>query len=409
MSDQEYIELCKRKIERKFNLQASNLMERDYEYLREAILKQTRTNLSTSTLRRLWMDKYQSVPQIKTLDALAMTLDYSGWYAFKNAMSPQHSKNKKSRRTLLYLLGIGILGLAATILLMSTDRPIGEVSLEPEKFAHEGVPATIGFHYIVPNSEVEIELSWNPHERTTLDADQSFYTGTYYYPDYHQAKLIYNDRILAQSAIHITTTGWHGLIMDSGMDTRPQYVESGDFIFGDSLSIDHQLIKSLTGSSNTLYPVFTFSNKELEKLSGDDFKLVTEVKMESLSQTSDPCGFYEILIKGEGGNMRIPIVQTGCYGLVAIQCAEEIISGKQNDLSGLSTNLKLEHRVEIASKDKALEIIVGDNPPFRFKYEGQISTLKVIKFIFTGSATVSSFQLLSEQGVELKTEALYPF
>lgn len=294
LREREYISLCKKQIEQKLNF-SSEPMERDFEYLHERILEKTRTDLSTSTLRRIWSDKYQSIPQTKTLDALAQFLGHSRWHAFKNSL-PNDKKHlyKLTSRSVLYSLGL-LLIVCTIIFLTSTDKAVGEVILEPEVEMHEGVPATIGFNYLVPNPEVEIELSWNPYERVVLDMENNFYTGTYYYPDYHKAKLLYQDQVLAQQAVHVTTQGWHALLMDSGMDIRPQYVDKSDFLYSSGLWITRETVEKLAEDATELYPVFTLSNTSLEVLSGDDFSLLAEIAMAPISE-STLCLMYEVLI-----------------------------------------------------------------------------------------------------------------
>ncbi|MEQ8626419.1 hypothetical protein [Ekhidna sp.] len=407
LREREYISLCKKQIEQKLNF-SSEPMERDFEYLHEIILEKTRTDLSTSTLRRIWSDKYQSIPQTKTLDALAQFLGHSRWHAFKNSL-PNDKKHlyKLTSRSVLYSLGL-LLIVCTIIFLTSTDKAVGEVILEPEVEMHEGVPATIGFNYLVPNPEVEIELSWNPYERVVLDMENNFYTGTYYYPDYHKAKLLYQDQVLAQQAVHVTTQGWHALLMDSGMDIRPQYVDKSDFLYSSGLWITRETVEKLAEDATELYPVFTLSNTSLEVLSGDDFSLLAEIAMAPISE-STLCLMYEVLIKGSYGSMRIPITQKGCYGIATLVCAEKSFSGKFNDLSDLTTDVTMNHNVKITSRDKKLHLQVDGNQTYELDFEGTIGQLKVIKFIFNGLPEISEFKLMDSNNEQLDVGALYPF
>lgn len=408
MSDKDYIARCREQIEKELNLDPANLMERDYEYLHEVILERTKTDLSTSTLRRLWMDKYQGVPQIKTLDALAQVLGYSGWHAYKSTISSKPSVIKRSNRTLFYITGVLVLAVAATILLTSTGKAIGEVKLDPEVIVYDGVPATIGFNYLVSNPGVEIELSWNPYERAKLDPSGNFYTGTYYYPDYHQAKLLFKEQVLAWEFVHVTTKGWHALIMDSGMDTHPQYVDSADFIYSDKLAINDEVLKNAIDKSEDVYSVFTLSNTSLGQLSGDHFSLVANVEMSPMPE-GPLCLIYEVLIKGSSGNIRIPVTQPGCYGVATLHCAEKRMTGKLNDLSNVSTDLTLPHQVKISCQSKMLSVEVGSNQPFELSYEEEIGQLKVIKFIFNGLPEITAFELKDEHNKKMKVNDWYPF
>lgn len=407
MSEREYITHCKRQIELKYNLDGAKLTERDYEYLHEVILEETRTDLSTSTLRRLWTDYSKGSPQIKTLDALAQTLGYAGWHVYKQTFSKnERIRGSKAKRTALYASSLSVVVISCWLFIFS-DEVVKEVMLEPEVFIHEGVPATVGFNYIVSNPEVEIELSWNPYERVTLDVEKNFYTGTYYYPDYHKAKLLYQDQVLAMKFVHITTNGWHALLMDSGMDLSPQYIDSSDFIFSDRLKITKETVEKLTNNAKVVYPVFTLSSTSLEQLKGDSFSLVAKVEMAQISEGT-LCLMYEVLIKGSGGNMRIPVMQTGCYGIATLTCAEKMLTGKSSDLSDLSTDVEQRHSVKISTRDRKLKVEVGENQAYELDYEKEIGPLKVVKFIFNGLPEVSKFELRDDKD-QVEIVGRHPF
>lgn len=407
LGEREHIAKCKKQIEQKLNL-SSELMERDFEYMRDEILQKTRTDLSTSTLRRIWSDNYQSIPQAKTLDALAQYLGYSGWHAYKNVNRGRgRSLSRLSTKTVIYLSGLLLVGLSI-ILLTSTDEAIGEVMLEPEVSVHEGVPATIGFHYQVKNPNIDIELSWNPYERTRLDMKGNFYTGTYFYPDYHMAKLLFEDQVLIQKPVHVTTAGWHGLIMDEGYDSSPTFLDSTSYFQPDNLLITKQTLDQIQFKSDQAYPLLTLSHAGLSVLSGDNFSLAARVKSVPFAE-GQTCQIYEVLIKGENGNMHIPISKTGCYGVANVKCAEKVLSGKLNDLSALSTDLGQAHQIVLRNQNKQLTISVANNDPLVIDYVEPIGSLKVIKFIFQGSAELLAFELKDENEQRLLSPMLYPF
>ena len=140
MTEKDYISRCKNEIEKQFNL-PEDLIERDFEYLHEVLLEQTQTDISTSTLRRIWSDKYQSIPQTKTLDALARLLGHAGWHAFKQEATANKPK-RLNLKVAAYMLGV-VAMVSAVLLLIASDEAVGEAMLTPEVFIHEGVPATI--------------------------------------------------------------------------------------------------------------------------------------------------------------------------------------------------------------------------------------------------------------------------
>lgn len=408
-SEDYYIALCKTQIAEALNLSKDLLIQRDYEYLNKVIFEKSGIDLSTATLRRIWSEDREGIPQAKTLDAMAQVLDYDGWHEFKKANPAQQRTPAKKSFAWFYILGLIII-IGSAILYYWNPETQWEVELTPEKNSHEGVPATIGFNYNISEApgEVNMQLSWNPTVRTVLDPEKNFYTGTYFYPDYHEAKLLFEEQILASSYVHITTLGWHGLIMQSGLDPHPIYIDEEDFIldsklmFTDSLSEKYGL-----NTLDELFSVFTLSNSVLEQVSGDDFEM--EATFKSLGNLSKPiCSQTDILIKGETQSFRIPISSEGCYGITGLKCSEQLISGKTTDLSNLSANLLQNQTVSIKVSNKQLTISLEGKDPFIADFSELIGPIKVIKFIFIGYGEVSKFELRSSDQV-LENEVLTPF
>jgi hypothetical protein len=83
---------CRKLIEAKLGWgDSKSWTNADFEALSEKILSQTGVNLSTSTLKRLWGKvKYDSVPQLATLNALARFAGYENFREFELA----HKKDK---------------------------------------------------------------------------------------------------------------------------------------------------------------------------------------------------------------------------------------------------------------------------------------------------------------------------
>lgn len=76
-SEQQFIDLCKKQIEQKFSFGNGNdYRQRDLEFLCSHIEQKAEVMISLSTMKRLWKDGYKQSPQLATLNALAILLDY---------------------------------------------------------------------------------------------------------------------------------------------------------------------------------------------------------------------------------------------------------------------------------------------------------------------------------------------
>ena len=91
-SEQQFIDLCKKQVAEKFSFgNGHGYTQRDLEVLSTYIEERTGIIISLSTLKRLWKDNYKLRPQLATLNALALILEYKDWQSFKqaNQVSPK--------------------------------------------------------------------------------------------------------------------------------------------------------------------------------------------------------------------------------------------------------------------------------------------------------------------------------
>ncbi len=398
MEEKAFIEICKTELSQQFHL-PKRLMERDFEFLNQKILEEAKVDISTATLRRIWANRHQGTPQTKTLDALADTLGYKGWHEFKikhKASAP--SKVRVHKKVYLWLLTIPFLLGFVWNYTQTDQRSVNQaVIFEAEKELHEGVPATIGFKYDIEgvNRPVSIQLSWNPYERAVLDPKKHFYTGTYFYPDYHEAKLQLGEEVLASRRIHITTSDWHGLIMRAGYDANPVFIDEGDFL----LKQDQMTIRQQTAlayhvvQSEPYYPVFTLSNNALDSLSADKIHLTMDLQLFPSEQHLN-CRSIDVLVKGTHGNIRIPVSEQGCYGLYQLKVGSKTLSGKTFDLSGLTTDLTAAVPLEIQTAGRVLTVKLDQNNALAIDYPNKLGPVKVLKVILTGPGSASAIRFM---------------
>lgn len=397
-----FIEWCKKQLAKKLNWPDDKaLKQRDFEYLSSEIFRQTKIELSTATLRRIWSNSYKSLPQVHTLNALAQYLGYSDWNHLKATSDTKPAVAKKTKapvkNTALILLLITIVSSTLIAILNSGSafQPLPEVSLFIDQAPTGSVPATVGFKYDISKAKkpVSIELSWNPLERTLLDPKDSFYTGVYYYPDYHKTKLLQDDKVLTQVPVYVTTSGWHALVMKKENDIHPVYIEKQDFLKDGQMGFDKEtLAPYLLGQPELIQSVFTLSDSTLEQFQADDMVLKTRLK--HFPDKSDPtCIHFIILLKAEHGNALIPVMKKGCYGSYALGFSEQSISGKTRDLSALAHDLHEYVDIYLKVKDHKVSLQVGSNAVYEFAYQQSLGALKVAKVMVNGVGSVDHFSV----------------
>src|SRR5207247_1852456 len=62
---------------------------RDFEYLSDLIFEKTGSRISISTLKRIWKDENNRLPQVYTLNVLAGFAGFESWSVFKQQHSDQ--------------------------------------------------------------------------------------------------------------------------------------------------------------------------------------------------------------------------------------------------------------------------------------------------------------------------------
>src|SRR6478736_4235864 len=84
LSDKELVRLCLDELCSKMQyVDRSKISQSDLEHLCYLIEENTKTVISVSTIKRIFVEKFERLPQAATLDALTKFLGYSGWQNFK--------------------------------------------------------------------------------------------------------------------------------------------------------------------------------------------------------------------------------------------------------------------------------------------------------------------------------------
>lgn len=94
LDDKQLVRLCLNELCAKMGYaERSKISQSDLEHLCYLIEEKTKVVISLSTLKRVFVEKFERLPQVATLDALTQFLGYAGWQDFKarkvNAVSGQ--------------------------------------------------------------------------------------------------------------------------------------------------------------------------------------------------------------------------------------------------------------------------------------------------------------------------------
>ena len=162
-SEQRFIDLCKKQVAQKFSFgNGQGYTQRDLEILSIYIEEKTGVIISLSTLKRLWKDNYKQSPQIATLNALAIILEYKDWQTFKPANQVGSSPILLNAKWLVPVVVVAIIIVGVLVVGSSRESPkterkkniheqpkiTGPVYFNAQKTVAAGIPNTVIFSQI---------------------------------------------------------------------------------------------------------------------------------------------------------------------------------------------------------------------------------------------------------------------
>jgi hypothetical protein len=417
--DSDYINKCRKQIEKKLNwLDTNQLKQSDFQYLGDLVFEKTKTQLSLSTIKRFWDDSYNKSFQITTLNALARFLDYENWHQFKEKNSEEAANTKvllkdiksysnlelKSKRLKILIISIVVLIFLFVVFSIFNKKPneaenakiANTLVFTSKKSVKEGVPNTIIFNYDVGAYNADsvcIQLSWNVREREKIEKDDHYYTCTYYYPGYHHAKLIVDEDIVKEHNVHITTKDWLTLVRYQPDDVLPIYIRDKEVISDGTMYASPYLLKlnnvDLTDRS---FFVSYFNIREFEGVSGNNFSFETKIKNNHI-EPELICKNCFIFIYCETGAIVLPISTKGCVSDISLRVSDVMISGKTNDLSGFGCDLSEWRKISGEVVNKNMKISIDDKKVYELSFNQSLGKIMGWHYFFKGCGAVEYLNL----------------
>ena len=389
-----YLNICKQLIEKRLRWTSSDQWkQRDYFNLIGLIEDKSGIRLSLTTIKRIWKPNYSGTPHPSTLEALTLFLGYQSWLDFKTHhetadarmtfASKKMSGSKKNQILILLLLllmagSFGIMQLKtnnASEDLSKAITPTADVRFSYKNSTSIGVPNTVVFNYDLSGIEADsffIQQSWNKFKRDKINKKDTTLTSIYYYPGVHQAKLIANNTVLKKTTIRINTAGWVSAARYGMMDNIPVYIGQDHTSEPGHLHVSRdQLLSNQVELRPDLVVSYYYVN-EFKRLNPNAFTFETRMKSDSILNIT--CPKMGLMILGEKDVYAVSLTTPGCVGDLALKLGNDVIKGKNNDISRFGVdiyewqvlNLRIEDlRVSASLNDKLVyaQPIVEDIGP----------------------------------------------
>lgn len=420
LTNEVFIAAVKRKIETRLDWGDSlEWTNQDFISLSEKIAEETRASLSHVTLKRVWGKlKYNSQPNAYTLNVLAQFAGYTNWRDFvsktkcnttsaatltEQAVTPETSTHKKSRflKPVLVIAVLASVSVFVVVFAWRKDKKNDSVaySFSSKKVITEGVPNTVIFDYDAtkaPTDSVVIQQSWDRKRRTTVSKNQRQHTSIYYLPDYYEAKLIVNNKIVKQHNLLIKSDGWLTAVLLSPV---PVYIPKKEVIHEGRMSLTMEGIKARNIPVLPNAPNIIFSNvQDFGPVYTDDFVFETELKNDYKGGSS-VCQKTIIYLLCEGTAIGIPLCSKGCVSDADLLFTSFSLSGKQKDLSAFGVDFSRFIKVRVVSQNGKANIFLNDK--LAYVVDKNIRKAKIIgfDFVFEGTGTVNYVRLSNDRVV----------
>lgn len=426
------IQLCRKKIEDKLRWgDSEQWTSQDFEVLSEKIFEHTQVRLSVTTLKRIWGKvRYESSPNMATLNALAKFMGYENWrnfrtrYAVIEGLDAQvtgpdrliHAKPRRKRRSVVVLVPafLVVLSLLSFFLIKHDETPAVVQEKPVAKAADtrkpvfkssktsDDLPNSVVFEYdasMYDSEQVYIQQNWDPERREKVNPKGNYHTSIYYYPGYFNSKLIVNGEAKAEDVVFINTNGWKGMV---NLSPIPAYLPKDEFGRGGSMGITSALLAEKVGSKvfNNVWSSF-HNVREFEGLTGEDFLLETSLRNTS-SVEEAACRKVIVYVLGSVSAVIVPLSDKGCISELSVLTPDGWIDGRSEDLSAFGCDFSSWQQLSFGVSDQTLSISLNAREILRRKVAGSIGDIIGLRIMVEGAGEVDMVRLSGREGVVLE-------
>ena len=405
-SDEYYIKLCIKQIEKKFSFeQDDGSLQRNLELLSKKINEQTGITISLSTLKRIWKSDFKQRPQTVTLNALAAVLHFSDWQNFKDINRNKLRRVPPQKRNIIFSLFFVMCLIIVLFLsfLPKQQKPDkikinGNITFSAQKTLLCGVPNTVIFDYDVSNVEADsfsFQQSWNDYHRGNINPKEKAISSIYYESGYHRAYLLANDSFIAVQPVHILSKGWEPHIYYNYEDKIPIYLDNEGIISNGTLHISKSQLNEQNVDLSRDFFTRIVNSREF-KVSSDNFNLMSRIKLDSLQYSE--CPWINLIVVTEKNVFTVVLQNKGCEYHAYYKLGEIERNGSTNNLSALGCNIYQWQELGIHVLNRNATISINGENVFSEKYKEDFGDIKSLIYIFERTGSIDFVKLSDTEG-----------
>ncbi len=400
---------------------SSDWTNKDFVELSQKIEDRTGVMVSHVTLKRIWGKvKYDSLPNVHTLDTIVKFTGYENWRDFKlkngngktngdtvaetakvdekKQDTPPVKEKKYFSKKILFAAGIIVLPCLLFFFPREAKNVVAtDYSFSSKTIVSQGLPNTVVFDVNAtksPFDSVSIQQSWDRSLRVNVSKNERQHTAIYYYPDYFQAKLIVGNKVVKEHDLLIKTDGWLSLVEQSPV---PLYFSKEDAISNGKMGLSADLIQSKNINMQPTPPHVMYANvKDFGDIYSDDFVFETSLKND-FNEGAAVCQDTRVFLLCQGTAIWIPLSAKGCVSDLDIFFTKYQTSGKQEDLSAFGVDFSKFVKLRIECKKGKAVIMVNDKQVYAINDQIVKSKIIGIMYRFQGTGSVDYVKLSNEK------------
>lgn len=407
MEDQ-HIRICKKEIEKRLDWgPCDQWTNQDFELLVEEIFIKTNTNLSLTTLKRIWGKvDYQSNPSGATLNVLAQYLGFAHWRDFQKNHSTTDKAERNisikrpirplnrffNRKTVVAL--VVIISLSSVFFFIDQRQVFykAEEVVFKSKMVSSGLPNTVIFEYDISKviaDSFHIQQSWDRRRRVKISPQDTKHTAFYYYPGYFHAKLIANSEIIKEHEVLVESNGWIGMI-----ERFPEPIYINDLLTTGAgyLGVEiNNYPKKADHIQDKNFWVDYYYVKDFGTTDANNFDF--ECRIRNNSDLGSICHESRISVICTSGRFNIPVCMPGCVSNINVTLNDVYLSGKHHDLSALGCDITEWTNFNLKVENRKCEITIGDQLRLSHTFKNDPGKIVGFKFKFNGAGEVDMLKL----------------
>jgi hypothetical protein len=221
-------------------------------------------------------------------------------------------------------------------------------------------------------------------------------TDIYFEPGYHVAKLYADDHIVKTIDVSIPTDKWFFYSKETLVRGQPAYIHTDTPVHRGILGLDRQtLVASKIDPDKPRVYLYTFFPTNIAA-DADNFRLTARIRMTEVRNTACPWIMPEIYC--QKGFMYCTLTMPGCTGGISAQFGNQVIDGKDNDLSALATDVHQWHDLEILVRQRRVTVSIDDKAVMTKGYTVPAGLITGLGFHSNGLCEVDSIRLAGLDG-----------